>query len=407
LPDVLRGALDAPSLDRVDVYQPTLFSVMVSLAQLRRSYGVAPAAVVGHSIGEFAAACVAGALSLEDGAKVSVSWGRAQATLAGKGEMVSVLLPANRVSARLRQWADRLTIAAINGACSVVVSGDCEAAEGLLAELTVDGVRARKVCAGYAAHSAQIRTVREGQLADLATITARSGATPFYSSVTGGLFDTAGLDAGYWYRNQCETVRFEEATRAAATDGYSAFIEVSPHPVLTLGIGQTLETVHDDAVVVDSIVRHQGSLDRFIRSVAEAYVGGVAVDWTAAFSGVDARRVNLPSVGVERGSRSHGSPDLFVALHRRLCDLSDVQRRRVMLDLVLDETATVTGVSVWAESVRAWFFGTVGSTRPWPSNSVTAFVLQLAYGFPLRSSSTIRHRPRWRSICSHGCLEWK
>ncbi|WP_156107488.1 acyltransferase domain-containing protein, partial [Streptomyces violaceusniger] len=145
-------------LERVDVVQPVLFSVMVSLAELWRSLGVRPSAVVGHSQGEIAAACVAGILSLRDAARVVAL--RSQAigrVLAGKGGMVSVALPVADVRERIAAWGEeRISVAAVNGPSSAVVSGEREALDELVAACEADGVRARRVPVDYASHSAQV-----------------------------------------------------------------------------------------------------------------------------------------------------------------------------------------------------------------------------------------------------------
>ncbi|WP_197370593.1 acyltransferase domain-containing protein, partial [Streptomyces clavuligerus] len=151
--DVVRGAVGAPGLDRVDVVQPALFAVMVSLAALWRSYGVEPDAVTGHSQGEIAAAYVAGALSLEDAARVVALRAKALRALTGHGGMAAVSLPAARVRERLAPWDGRIAVAAVNGPASVTVSGDPGALAALLAALRADGVRARPVPVDYASHS--------------------------------------------------------------------------------------------------------------------------------------------------------------------------------------------------------------------------------------------------------------
>lgn len=143
--DVIRGRNGAPGMDRVDVSQPALWAVTVSLAALWESYGVRPAAIVGHSIGEWAAACVAGVLSLSDGARVAASWTRHMVGLVGRGDMAWVNLPESEAAGRLTSWPDRIWIAAVNGSQEVVVSGYPDAVADLLAELAADGVRARKL----------------------------------------------------------------------------------------------------------------------------------------------------------------------------------------------------------------------------------------------------------------------
>jgi len=299
--DVVRGAPEAPSLRRADVIQPALFAVMVSLAEVWRFHGVHPGAVVGHSQGEIAAACVAGALSLQDAAQVVALRSQALAQLAGHGAMMSVSLPVQQVTERLERWGDRLAVAAVNGPGSAVISGDPQAIDELFAECEAQRFRARKIPVDYASHSSQVEVIRERLLNSLSAIVPRSGSVPFYSTVTGQLLDTLTLDAEYWFRNLRETVRFEQATRALIEQQHGAFVEISPHPVLTVSIQETLEQsgCHDVAVV-GSLRRDDGGLDRMLTSLAELHVRGIAVDWAAAFAGQEPRRVGLPTYGFQR-----------------------------------------------------------------------------------------------------------
>jgi acyl transferase domain-containing protein len=242
LEGVLRGVEGEPGLDRVDVVQPALFAVMVSLAGLWEACGVKPAAVIGHSQGEIAAACVAGALSLKDAACVIAVRSRALNELAGEGGgMMSVALSAESVGERLAQLQERVVIAAINGPTSTVLSGDLATLQQLHKQYEQEGARARIIPVNYAAHSPQVEEIRESLLEGGSGIDPRAGGVPFYSAVTGGRLDTARLDAQYWYRNLREPVRFDVATRALLEDGRRCLIEVSPHPVLTVGLEETAE----------------------------------------------------------------------------------------------------------------------------------------------------------------------
>nr|WP_232791397.1 type I polyketide synthase [Streptomyces capitiformicae] len=297
----LRGGPDAPDLDRVDVVQPVLWAVMVSLAHLWRAYGVEPAAVVGHSQGEIAAAVVAGALTLEDGARVAALRSKAITAIAGDGGMMSVPLPADQVRPRLEPYGDQLAVAAVNGPGSVVVSGARDALDRLFTELTGDGVQARKVAVDYGSHSPQVEPLRERILDSLAELRPRPAEIPFRSSVTGDwLDDDTVLDGTYWYTNLRETVRFEDAIRGLLTAGHRAFIEVGPHPVVAFGLRETIEDAAADAAVLGTLRRDQGGLDRFLTSLAEAHAQGVTVDWRAVFAETGARHVDLPTYAFQR-----------------------------------------------------------------------------------------------------------
>ncbi|MER7842083.1 SDR family NAD(P)-dependent oxidoreductase [Streptomyces sp. NPDC096040] len=296
---VLRGEVGEPSLERVDVVQPVSFAVMVSLAALWRSFGVEPDAVVGHSQGEIAAACVAGALSLRDAAKVSALRSAALGALSGAGGMMSVALPVAALEPRLPRWDGRVSVAAVNGPAAVVLSGEPGALRELEAELTAEGARARLVAVDYASHSAQVERIRTELLDRLAGLEPHSAEIPFYSTVTGERLDTAALDAEYWYRNLRQTVRFEETIRELDRAGHRVFVETSPHPILTAAVQDTVEAAGSTAVVVGSLRRDQGGPGRFLQSLAEAQVRGVRVDWTAAF-GAPGHRTELPTYAFQR-----------------------------------------------------------------------------------------------------------
>ncbi|MFG7940614.1 type I polyketide synthase, partial [Streptomyces cacaoi] len=308
--DVLHQAEGAPGLDRVDVVQPASWAVMVSLAELWRSHGVTPDAVVGHSQGEIAAATVAGALTLEDAARVVALRSRAIArVLAGSGGMMSVPLPVSDVERRLTAYGDALSVAAVNGPASVVVSGTVTAVDAFLAELTAADVRARRIAVDYASHSEQVELLRDELLDALAPVRPRPAQVPFHSTVTGDrAAEDAPLDADYWYRNLRHTVRFEPAVRALLDAGHTTFIEVSSHPVLTMAVGDTVDEAADEtaggtetgAVVTGTLRRHQGGVERFLTSLAEAFVRGVRVDWNPVFADTGARPVPLPTYAFQR-----------------------------------------------------------------------------------------------------------
>ncbi|MER7469064.1 acyltransferase domain-containing protein, partial [Streptomyces sp. NPDC097981] len=270
---------------------------MVSLAEVWRGAGVRPGAVIGHSQGEIAAACVAGILSLEDAARVVAL--RSQAigrVLAGLGGMVSVPLPASEVRERIAPWGEeRISVAAVNGPSSVVVSGEVQALEELLAACEADGVRARRIAVDYASHSAQVELLREELAELLAPIVPRVAEVPFLSTVTGEWVSGTELDAGYWFRNLRQTVELEQVTRTLLDQGFGVFVESSPHPVLTVGMQETVEDAGREAAVLGSLRRNEGGLERFWLSLGEAWVRGVAVDWDAVFAGSGAQRVDLPT----------------------------------------------------------------------------------------------------------------
>ncbi|MDX3784785.1 acyltransferase domain-containing protein, partial [Streptomyces europaeiscabiei] len=258
------------------------------------------AAVVGHSQGEIAAAVVAGALSLVDGARVVALRSRAIVALAGRGGMVSVALDAEGAAGLAGRWPGRVSVAAVNGPTSTVVSGDADALDELMAFAQESGVRVRRIEVDYASHSSHVELI-EGELGEvLAPVVALEPSVPFLSTVTGEWIDSAETDAGYWYRNLRRTVCLEPAVAKLVAEGHGAFLEMSPHPVLTVPVTETVEAAGADAVVVGSLRRGEGGLERFYLSLAEAWARGVSVDWTPVFGGLSPRRVELPTYAFQR-----------------------------------------------------------------------------------------------------------
>nr|WP_181772044.1 type I polyketide synthase [Amycolatopsis pittospori] len=291
---VLRQQPDAPSLDRVDVVQPALFAVMVSLTALWRSAGIEPDAVVGHSQGEIAAAHVAGALSLEDAALVVARRAKALTTLSGRGGMASVELPADRLRPGLDE---RLAIATVNGPESSVVAGDVEALDRLLSDLAGSGVQVRRLAVDYASHSPQVESVRDRVLTELAPISPRPTGIPFHSAVTATVLAGPELDAGYWYRNLRMPVRFEEAVAGLPVPEHTFFVEVSPHPVL---VHSVLAAVGDRAVVTGTLRRGENGRDTFPAALAELHVRGLRPKWTALAGQEAPGFTELPTYPFER-----------------------------------------------------------------------------------------------------------
>ncbi|MEC3953118.1 SDR family NAD(P)-dependent oxidoreductase [Nocardia sp. CDC153] len=353
--DALR---DDDLLERVDVVQPVLFAVMVSLAELWRAHGVEPAAVVGHSQGEIAAGCVAGALSLSDAAKVVALRSRALTALAGGGAMASIAMTAEAATALLSRWDGRLELAAVNGPSAVVVSGDPAAVAELVEHCAAHDIRIRQVPVDYASHSTQVERIRAELLAALADLTPRAASVPFFSATLGDWADTTTLDADYWYENLRRPVRFETAIRGLVADGHRLFVECSPHPVLVPAVQATLDDTPDPAAVVGTLRRDQGGYDQFLTAVAQSYSYGASVDWSSVFTGTGARRIDLPAYAFQRqrywlDAPAAGSPQVAAASMPlpaedtgwagTLAALPAADRERAALDLVRSTVAAVLG----------------------------------------------------------------
>ncbi|MEU5367344.1 type I polyketide synthase, partial [Streptomyces sp. NPDC005925] len=294
LAEVLRG--DGSELSRVEVVQPVLWAVMVSLAAVWADYGITPAAVVGHSQGEMAAACVAGALSLEDAARIVAVRGDALRQLMGQGDMASLSVGAEQ-AAELVGDRPGVCVAAVNGPSSTVISGPPEHVAAVVAEAEARGLRARVIDVGYASHGPQIDQLHDLLTERLADIQPHATDVAFYSTVTAErLTDTTTLDTGYWVTNLRQPVRFADTIDALLADGYRLFVEASPHPVLTLGMEETIERADVPATVVPTLRRDHGDATQLARAAAQAFVAGAEVDWRRWFPAEPApRTVDLPT----------------------------------------------------------------------------------------------------------------
>ncbi|WP_328429978.1 SDR family NAD(P)-dependent oxidoreductase [Streptomyces sp. NBC_00443] len=271
---VLRGDAGSPALDRVDVVQPVLFAVMVSLAAVWRARGIRPDAVVGHSQGEVAAACVAGALSLNDAAAVVALRSQALTELSGTGTMAVVALPHTEVEARLADHGGEIGVAAVNSGRSTVIAGAVDAVEALLADLDRQQVFVRRLDVDYASHSTQVEPVRATILDELDGVVTYPTSVAWYSTVTAEPV-TEELEADYWYTNLREPVRFAPTVERMAADGYRYFVELSPHPALLTA----LSTIDEDLVAVGSLRRDEDGPACLDRAAAELHVHGRRLDW--------------------------------------------------------------------------------------------------------------------------------
>ncbi|AUX29756.1 polyketide synthase [Sorangium cellulosum] len=300
---VLRGEAgeageEQPSLERVDVVQPALFAMCVGLAAAWRSLGLEPAAVVGHSQGEVSAAVVCGALSLAEGARVVALRSQAVRQRSGMGAMMLVERPVSEVQERIAPYGEALAIAAVNTSSSTVVSGDVEAVDGLMVELTAEGVFCRKVNVDYASHSAHMDALLPELGAKLSSLRPKATQLPFYSTVTGEVSRGEALDGEYWCRNLRRTVRLDRALSKLLEDGHGVFVEVSAHPVLAMPL--TTACAEAQGVVVGSLQRDEGGLSQLYRTLGQLHVQGHEVDWARVLSGHGGRVVELPTYAFQR-----------------------------------------------------------------------------------------------------------
>ncbi|WUI09930.1 type I polyketide synthase [Micromonospora sp. NBC_00421] len=304
---VLTGG-DESWLGRVEVVQPVLWAVGVALAAVWEEVGVLPGVVVGHSQGEIGAACVAGVLSVEDGARVVALRSRALGVLRGSGAMASVDLSVGAVTERLVGFPG-VGVAAVNGPASVVVSGPPQPVADLVAACVADGVRARLIPVDYASHSAAVQEVAERLRADLSEVKPQAGHVRLVSTLTGDWVDPSSMTADYWYENLRRTVQFDAAVRVAVAAGYRTFVEVSPHPVLTMPVTAILDDVEVTGHVLGTLRRGEDDPTRLLINLATAHAIGLPVDLTRVLP--EAEVVPLPTYAFDH-QRYWPAPPIFL-----------------------------------------------------------------------------------------------
>ncbi|SER99935.1 polyketide synthase 12 [Lentzea xinjiangensis] len=298
--DLARVVGDEDLLQRAEYVQPALFAVYVGLARLWQACGVEPAAVIGHSQGEIAAAHIAGALSLVDAARVVVLRSRALRGITAQGGMVAVAMSAADAEEFTRRWRGEVEVAVVNGPALSVLAGSVAALREVLAHCEREGVWAQRIPVDYASHCSHVDQVRDRVLADLAGLRPGPAQVPFYSCVTGEPVDGTALDAAYWFANLRRPVRFDAAVSRATRDGHRTFVEVSPHPVLAAAIADIADAAADiadtaagGATVVTTLDRGRDGADRFTTALAEAHTRGIAVAWDRVLP--QGREVDLPT----------------------------------------------------------------------------------------------------------------
>lgn len=277
-------AMTAPqTVTEIDRVQPTLFAMQVALADTMKSYGVQPGAVIGHSLGEVAAAVVAGALSLEDGVRVICRRSGLCTRIRGIGAMAAIELPAQQVRQEL---ADRgvkdVVIAVVASPKSTVIGGATQTVRDLVAAWEERDVLAREVAVDVASHTPQVDSILDELSRVLAGVTPLPPQIPYYSATLFDPRERPVCDARYWSDNLRHTVRFSAAVRAALEDGFRVFGELSPHPLLTRAVDQTAASLDIPAAALAAMRRDLGLPHGLRGLVAELYCAGAAVDFSVS-----------------------------------------------------------------------------------------------------------------------------
>ncbi|MEU4804935.1 SDR family NAD(P)-dependent oxidoreductase [Actinosynnema sp. NPDC023587] len=285
------GSPEAGLLDSTEFTQAALFAVEVSLYRLVESLGIRADVLIGHSVGEIAAAHVAGVLSLADASALVVARGRLMGALPTGGGMAAVQATEEEVLPSLVEFEGRLSIAAVNGPRSVVVSGDLDAVEGWLPQWSDRKTTRLRVSHAFHSHRmdamlAEFRAVAEG-------LTFEQPRIPVVSNLTGGLVTAELTKPGYWVDHVRQAVRFFDGVRTLRAEGVTRFLELGPDAVLTAMARQAVDS--DDAVFASAMRARQPEPETFAGFLGQAHIAGVEIDWNAFYAHTGARRVELPT----------------------------------------------------------------------------------------------------------------
>jgi len=290
----------ASRFKEINVIQPSICAIQIALAQLWRSWGVEPHAVVGHSMGEVAAACTAGALSLDDAARIICMRSLLMRKLSGKGGAMAVTeLSVAQAEQIVARYPGKLSVAVSNSPKSTVIAGDQGAITEVLAGLESQGLFCRQVKVDVASHSQQMDPLKDELRAVLGPVAPQKASVSVYSTVRNQVLEGTGMDAGYWVDNLRETVQFSAIIEKLLTDKFSVFVEMSPHPVLTAAVNECVEAFGGEAAVIPSLYREKAEHEEIAKNLAEAYRRGCRVNWEAYYGG-PAPRVSLPAYPMQR-----------------------------------------------------------------------------------------------------------
>lgn len=291
--DVLRAGPDESRLDEIDVVQPAIFAMQVALAELLASWGIRPDVVVGHSLGEAAAAYTAGILSLDDAAAIICRRSRLMQRVAGRGGMGVVDLSFAEATVLAARFGDRLAVAASNGPSTTVLSGDPDALDEALAAVQAGGGFARRVQVDVASHSPQVEPLLDDLRQILSDISPMIANTGFASSVTGDYLEGPELGADYWARNLRQPVLFGQVLDKLLNEGDAAFLEISPHPVLLTAIESAIQASNSTSIAVGSLRRGQDEAETIREAIGALWIAGLPVEWHQLAPGL----VTLPLPG--------------------------------------------------------------------------------------------------------------
>ncbi len=284
---------EASRVSETEIAQPAIFALQVALARLWESWGVRPAAVVGHSVGEIAAAHISGMLTLKDAVKVIYHRGRLMQRATGFGKMASLDLPLDKAKEAIAGHTDKLGIAAHNSPENTVISGEEEALKEVVTKLEKDGVYCKIMRVNYAFHSPHMEPFKQELIDALEGIKPYKARIPIYSTLHGEQAKDNDYDPVYWSNNIREKVSFAEAALKIIEEGYTQFVEIAPHSVLAGSVSQCLRSARKQGLIVNSLKRQEDEQMTMLLAAGALFCRGHQIYWKKIFP-AGARFTPLP-----------------------------------------------------------------------------------------------------------------
>lgn len=300
LKEQLFASQESSRLEEINVIQPSLFALQVALAKYWMSLGINPHTVVGHSMGEVAAAHIAGVLSLDDAAKVICTRSLLMKRVSGQGGAMAVTeLTVNEANEIVKRYP-RLSVAVSNSPKSTVLAGEKESIDKVLAELESKGLFCKPVKVDVASHSQQMDPLKDDLRAALQTLEPHKAEVPLYSTVKNSVMQGEEMKADYWVNNLRGTVQFSSAIEHLMKSGHVVFIEVSPHPVLTTAVSECAEHFKTKAVTIASLLRNKPEIESFFKNLGDLFSKGYNINWQRFYQAENVPFAQLPSYPFQR-----------------------------------------------------------------------------------------------------------
>ncbi len=357
-------------LTEISVIQPVLVALTIAYARLLGKFGVVPSAIIGHSMGEVAAACIAGVIEVDRAMQIVCRRSALMQRASGQGAMAVVELSMDGAARRLAGWEDRVNVAVSNSPRSSVISGEPAAVRQIMAELERDGVFCRTINVDVASHSPQMAQPAATLAAELAGMATSDAQVPIWSAVRGGRAQGSDFDAVYWGRNLREPVRFAGAVNELLDADISIFVELGPHPVLLHAIEETAQMRGGEATTISCSRREENESASFLTALGQLWTAGYPLAWDRVLP-KPGRFVSLPLYPWQR--EKHWAPTANIVSGSVARLAPEVPRDEEALSWIYTQTWKATDLKPLGKATRTARYLVIGADEQAQANWRKAF----------------------------------